>query len=163
MPPHSLHILTALTLYVRVTPSGIKAFVFEAKLGRQTIRRTIGDVRSWTTEGARTEANLQRVLVDQGANPRELEREKHVVRKVQATNAAAEVITVGEAWKVYVEARKPRWGALHDRDHLAKAKAVRLTAVRGTRWRKETIAGPLYPLMALLLRELTPATISRWA
>ncbi|RYH34714.1 MAG: preprotein translocase, partial [Alcaligenaceae bacterium] len=31
-------------LRVRVTANGAKSFVFEAKLGRQTIRRTIGDV-----------------------------------------------------------------------------------------------------------------------
>ena len=50
-------------LRVRATPAsaknpdGFKSFVFEAKLKRQTIRRTIGDVRAWTIEAARTEAN----------------------------------------------------------------------------------------------------------
>jgi len=34
-------------------PQGVKAFVFEAKLNRQTIRRTIGDVRAWTIDAAR--------------------------------------------------------------------------------------------------------------
>lgn len=43
-------------LRVRVSNTGHKSFVFEAKLHRQTIRRTIGDVRSWTIEQARTEA-----------------------------------------------------------------------------------------------------------
>ena len=33
-------------LRVRVTAAGAKSFVFEAKLNRQTIRRTIGDVRA---------------------------------------------------------------------------------------------------------------------
>jgi hypothetical protein len=33
------------SLRVRVTAAGAKSFVFEAKLNRQTIRRTIGDVR----------------------------------------------------------------------------------------------------------------------
>ena len=42
------------SLRVRVTPAGAKSFVFEAKLNRQTVRRTIGDVRSWTIETART-------------------------------------------------------------------------------------------------------------
>ena len=44
-------------LRVRVTAAGAKSFVFEAKLNRQTIRRTIGDVRAWSIEQARAEAN----------------------------------------------------------------------------------------------------------
>ena len=40
-------------LRVRVTGTGHKAFVFEGKLDRKTIRRTIGDVRAWTIEQAR--------------------------------------------------------------------------------------------------------------
>ncbi len=32
-------------LRVRVTAAGAKSFVYEAKLNRQTIRRTIGDVK----------------------------------------------------------------------------------------------------------------------
>jgi integrase len=120
-------------LRVRVTSSGVKAFVFEAKLEGQTIRRTIGDVRSWTIEAARVEANRLRVL------------------------------TVGEAWAAYIEARRPRWGDLHYRDHLAKAKAGGEKATRGTRGRGKTVDGPLYSLMELTLRQLTPATISAWA
>lgn len=37
-----------------------KSFVFEAKLNRDTIRRTIGDVRAWNIEKARKEANCLR-------------------------------------------------------------------------------------------------------
>lgn len=43
-------------LRVRVTANGAKSFVFEAKLDRQTIRRTIGDVRAWKIDAARAEA-----------------------------------------------------------------------------------------------------------
>lgn len=79
------------SLRVRVTPSnaknprGVKAFVFEAKLNRQNIRRTIGDVRSWTIEAARNEANRLRVTLDTGIDPREEERQ------MQAAKAAAKV------------------------------------------------------------------------
>lgn len=62
-------------LAVRAT-IGTKAFVFEAKLNRQTIRRTIGDVRAWNLEDARTEARRLQTLVDQGIDPRELDRQK---------------------------------------------------------------------------------------
>lgn len=150
-------------LRVRVTPSGVKAFVFEAKLGRRTIRRTIGDVRSWTIDKARVEANRLRMLIDGGNDPRELERQQEAARLAKAVTAAAQAVTVGEAWDAYLQARRPRWGELHYRDHVAKAKAGGTPAVRGTRGARKTIAGPLHPLMELRLCALTPATVSAWA
>lgn len=150
-------------LRVRVTASGSKAFVFEAKLGRQTVRRTIGDVRAWTIEAARVEANRQRMLIDTGTDPRELERAQQAQRAAKAQTEAAQAVTVGEAWAVYVEARKDRWGEHHYRDHIRRAKAGGEEAVRGTRGRGKTVAGPLYPLMQLKLNDLTPAAISLWA
>ena len=73
-------------LRVRVTNTGTKSFVFEAKLNRQTIRRTIGDVRAWTIEAARTEANRLRVSLDAGTDPREVQRQQ--VADMAATKAA---------------------------------------------------------------------------
>lgn len=75
---------------MRVTPSGAKPFIFEAKLHRETIRQTIGCVRSWSIEEARTGANRLRVLVDSGTNPRELRREQEAAaaaRKAERTEA----------------------------------------------------------------------------
>ena len=40
-------------LRVRVTNTGAKSFVFEKKLNRQTIRRTIGSTTDWTIDAAR--------------------------------------------------------------------------------------------------------------
>ena len=51
-------------LRVRVTTAGAKSFVFEAKLNRQTIRRTIGAVSVWSIEQARTEARRLAVALD---------------------------------------------------------------------------------------------------
>jgi len=150
-------------LRVRVTAAGAKSFVFEAKLGRQTVRRTIGDVRSWTIESARNEANRLRVQIDSGADPRELARQQEADRLARAAVEAAESMTVGQVWAEYLEARRPRWGDLHYQDHLRKSKPGGEKATRGTRGRGETVAGPLHPLMALTLRELTPAAISAWA
>lgn len=150
-------------LRVRVTAAGAKAFVFEAKLGRQTIRRTIGDVRAWTIEAARVEANRQRMLIDTGTDPRELERQQEAQRAAKAQAEAAQAVSVGDVWGIYVEARKDRWSEHHHKDHIRRAKAGGEDAKRGTRGRGKTVAGPLHPLMRLKLSELTPAVISEWA
>jgi hypothetical protein len=63
-------------LAVRITASGDKAFIFEGKLDRTTIRRTIGSTKAWTIKDARKEANRLQVLIDQGIDPRELAREE---------------------------------------------------------------------------------------
>lgn len=67
-------------LRVRVTNTGAKSFVFEAKLERKTIRRTIGDVKAWTIESARSEANRLRVTLDTGIDPREVERQAQTAK-----------------------------------------------------------------------------------
>lgn len=66
-------------LAVRVTANS-KAFIFESKLNRQTIRRTIGDVREWTIEDARIEAGRLQTQIDAGQDPRELDAQKAAER-----------------------------------------------------------------------------------
>ena len=150
-------------LRVRVTNTGAKSFVFEAKLDRKTIRRTIGDVRSWTIDAARTEANRLRVMLDSGTDPRELERQQDNDKAAKATAAAAHAVTVGEAWTAYLESRRPHWGERHYRDHVALTKAGGLPAARGTRGLGVTIAAPIHPLLHLPLRDLTAPVIEAWA
>jgi integrase len=143
--------------------TGAKSYVFEAKLNRQTIRRTIGDVRAWSIEDARVEANRVRVVVDSGADPRELERQQQAATAARKAAATAEATTMQEAWDAYLAARKDRWGTHHYRDHVAKAKAGGDKAKRGTRGRGVTIAGPLHSLMGLKLRDLPATVIGAWA
>lgn len=150
-------------LRVRVTPSGAKAFVFEAKLNRDTVRRTIGDVRSWSIDSARAEANRLRVLVDSGHDPRELERQQEAEREARKAATAAAAVTVEDAWTAYLAERRPYWGERHRADHEALARAGGEPAKRGTRGRGKTIAGPIHSLLALPLRDVDSAVIERWA
>jgi integrase len=150
-------------LRVRVTAAGAKSFVFEAKLNRQTIRRTIGDVRAWSIEAARTEANQLRVMLDSKIDPRELERQQDTAKAAQTAAAAAHAVTVAEVWTAYLEARRPQWGARHYQDHETLSKAGGEPAKRGTRGRGLTIAGPIYSLLALPLRAIDAPTIEAWA
>jgi integrase len=90
-------------LRVRVTNTGAKSFVFEAKLNRQTIRRTIGDVRAWTIEQARAEARRLAVLLDEGNDPRELERQRQAEEASRKTVEQAQAVTVSQAWTAYLQ------------------------------------------------------------
>lgn len=91
-------------LRVRVTNSGAKSFVFEAKLNRQTIRRTIGDVKAWSIESARNEANRLRVAMDTGIDPREVEREKHAAKTAeQVLRLEAEKYTLAKLLSAYCD------------------------------------------------------------
>jgi len=153
-------------LRVRAT-AGAKSFVFEAKLNRQTIRRTIGDVRAWTIDAARTEANRLRVLLDGGTDPRELERQQQAHKEAAAAAYvvadAAAALTVGEVWAAYIAERRPHWGDLHHLDHIRKVAPGGIPSKRGTRGRGVTSPGPLHPLMALPLRDLQSPVIEAWA
>ncbi len=93
------------SLRVRVTAAGAKSFVFEAKLNRKTIRRTIGDVRAWSIDAARAEANRLRVTVDGGDDPREIRRAKAKARADLFKREVAEAVNVSEAWNVYLAER----------------------------------------------------------
>jgi integrase len=146
-----------------VTAAGAKSFVFEAKLKRQTVRRTIGDVRSWTIDAARTEANKLRVTLDQGDDPRELQRQREAQQAAKLTADKAQALTVGEVWTDYLEQRRPHWGALHYRDHLDKAKAGgEPSQKRGGKFAL-TQPGPLASLMPLRMADLTQERIEAWA
>lgn len=169
-------------LRVRVTAAGAKSYVYESKLNRQTIRRTIGDVKLWSIEQARAEARRLAVLLDQGSDPRELERQQQAEREaaavaqVQADQIAA--VTVGDAWAAYLAERKPFWGERHYADHVKMAKAGGEPVKRGVRFASDaeqasksaskadrplTMPGPVFPLLPLPLRELTTERVEQWA
>ena len=74
-------------LAVRAT-AGAKSFIFESKLNRRTLRVTIGDVRAWNLDDARTEARRLQTEIDQGNDPRQQKAER--IAAVEAKRAAAE-------------------------------------------------------------------------
>ena len=158
-------------LRVRVTAAGAKSYVFEKKLDRQTIRRTIGDVSNWGIADARVEARRLAVMLDTGTDPRELERQQQADKAAaieaatteqtrKAQQEAAQALTVGEAWQTYIEARRARWGTLHLADH------IRLSAAGGVKRKRGeglTAPGPLHSLMAVRLVDLSASKVTAWA
>lgn len=102
-------------LRVRVTANGAKSFVFEQKLDRQTIRKTIGDMSAWSIADAQKEARRLAGLLDREQDPRELERQRkadEAARKAaaeaQAAQDKARAVTVGDVWPVYLQHGKPK-------------------------------------------------------
>lgn len=150
-------------LRVRVTNTGSKSFVFEAKLKRQTIRRTIGDVRAWTIEAARIEANRLRVTLDGGNDPRELERQHQAERAAIHAANIAHALTVGEIWPNYLATGKPKrkdaWKPRYRSDVEAMASPGGVKKKRGEGL---TRPGPLYPLLTLKLSDITEDKLQNW-
>lgn len=152
-------------------PKGLKAFVYEAKLNRQTIRRTIGDVRVLDIEAARTEARRLAVVVRiEGNDPRELERQLQKAKdQAIAANAAqleadkVQAVTVGDIWPRYLAEGKPKrkeaWkpGYRASLDVMAAPGGVKKKRGQGL-----TRPGPIYPLMALALGDVTEDALQIW-
>ena len=150
-------------LRVRVTAAGAKSFVYEAKLNRQTIRRTIGDVKLWSIEQARTEARRLAVVLDGGQDPREIERQQQATKAAEKAAATAQAVTVGNVWPQYLESGRPKrrdaWKPRYRADLEAMAAPDGEKKKRG---QGMTRPGPLYPLLALPLAQVNEDTLKAW-
>ena len=150
-------------LAVRAT-AGVKAFIFEAKMNRQTVRVTIGDVRAWNLDDARAEANRLQTLVDQGIDPREDKRERiaaAAARREQARRTEAPAL---EAWNAYIAARRAKWSVRHLADHETVSKEGGERRTRGRRPGEldKTLPGALRPLLLLPLAQIDADRVRAW-
>lgn len=154
-------------LAVRATAAGAKAFIFETKLNRQTIRLTIGDVRAWNLDDARAEARRLQTIVDAGRDPRQVKAEitaadeaaraaAVAAKEAEELDAQRKQLTLGEAWAVYCEARRSKWGDRNYRDH------EKLMLPERTKAGKVLAAGVLASLAPLPLAEVSAETLKQW-
>ena len=157
-------------LAVRAT-AGRKVFIYQARFDGRTVRLKIGDVNSWQIEsgdpgwpGAREQARKLKTQIDLGIDPRQHKAEKLAEAKTARRESARRNVTVGEAWKAYVEARSPKWGALHKRDHDRAASPGGEKITRGTKKRDDglTLPGMIHPLLSLKLSDLTAGRVKKW-
>jgi len=147
-------------LALRATAAGAKAYVFEAKLHRRTVRVTIGDPAHWTIEAARARARELAALVDKGIDPREeAERQQQQREAERARQQAAQVCAL-DVWREYCEERRRAWGELHYADHVRHARPPGQPARNG---RGKLAAGPLYELLNRPLRQLDQTAVEAWA
>nr|WP_315236356.1 site-specific integrase [uncultured Limnohabitans sp.] len=154
---------TAPGLGLRTTPAGAPAFVFQGRYQDKTIRLTIGSPSAWSIPDAQAKARELQRLIDEGKDPRTVKAEQLAKADADREAAKLETVTVGEAWAEYMKARRAQWGERHYRDHERMSQPGGVEKNRGTRGRGVTIAGPVYPLLALRLVELTPEAVEAWA
>ena len=159
--------LTAVGLGLRATPAGKPAYIFQAVYQGKDIRLTIGSPSAWTIPQAQEKARELQRLIDTGKDPRSLKADAvaHTAAKAaadaaQAKQESAQALTVGEAWQVYIEARRARWGALHLVDHIRLSSAGGVQRKRGEGL---TIPGPLHSLMSIRLLDLSASKVTVWA
>ena len=157
-------------LGLRATPAGKPAYVFQGVFGGKDLRLTIGSPDAWAIPQAQAKAREFQRLIDEGTDPRSIKADKLAAaaadkqRQLQADEEATlQALTMAEVWAAYVAERTPHWGELHRKDHERLARAGGIESNRGTRGCGVTIAGPLHPLLALPLVDLTAAKIEAWA
>ncbi len=143
-----------------------KNYIFESRLNGKTLRVTIGDIKTFTLEAARVEANRLKAMVNQGIDPREQKRQ--IIEEQQAVKAArqeedalkqAQGALIGDIWEEYLAARTPKWGERHLKDHRSLSQDGSTERRKGRGLRKP---GPLHPLLCLRLNDLTPAVLEKW-
>lgn len=136
-------------LCLRVTAGGTKSYVFESKLHGRTLRITIGDAKTWPLSEAQKMATQFKTMVDKGIDPREVRRVTKLEADAAIQQAKSRDVTFGEAWRDYMEARRPRWTDRHYNDH------AKVTQITGK-------PAPLTPFLSERLADITPEYIKTW-
>ena len=154
---------TAPGLGLRATPAGKPAYVFQGVYQGQDRRITIGSPATWSIPEAQAKARELQRLIDEGKDPRDLKRNALTAQAEKQAAAAAQALTVGEIWPLYLENGRPKrrdaWKPRYRADLEAMAAPGGEPKKRG---QGVTRPGPLYPLMALPLAGVNEDTLKDW-
>ena len=127
------------------------------------LRITIGSPAAWSIPDAQAKARELQRLIDEGKDPRDLKREALAAHAEKQAAAAAQALTVGEVWPLYLENGKPKrrdsWKPRYRADLEAMAAPGGEKKKRG---QGTTRPGPLYPLLALPLAGVNEDTLKSW-
>lgn len=162
-------------LGLRATKNGKPTYVFQGVYQGRDVRITIGATSAWSIKDAQAKARELQRLIDEGRDPRDLKRDavaaaeaKKAAEVAQAEADERDSVTVGQVWAEYLADRRPFWGARHYSDHEKMVKAGGVVSKRGVKalpdgTKPKTVPGPVFELLALPLRDLTPARVEAWA
>lgn len=151
------------SLMLRATPTGRKTYAFESRLHGATVRISIGTAKDWSLDAARKRAAELKQLIDRGEDPRELAKAKAAHKAEQQATQAAKALTVGDLWPDYLKTGKPKRRDAWKPRYLDDLK--RMSAPGGEpkkRGKGTTRPGPIYPLLALALVNITEDTLKDW-
>jgi integrase len=161
---------------LRVTASGTKAYVFQARLHGHSLRLTIGSPDVWPLEtqwrtdpttgtqieyrrGAREEARRLKGLVDMGIDPSEQAKEQRAKADASREASKRKSMLVNDAWDAYVAHHCARWGARHLEDHRRHAKSGGQAKKRG---KGKTVEGVLHALLQMRMGDINADTLTAW-
>ena len=149
---------------VRVTANGAKSFVYEAKLNGKAISRTLGKFPLMTIEEAKDQAReLARTVKNDRQDPREIERQQQEAKAAADAAATAQAVTVGDVWPRYLEEGRPKRRDAWKPGYLASIKTMSAAGgVKKKRGDGVTRSGPIYPLLALPLGDVTEDALQVW-
>lgn len=152
------------SLALRVTAAGNKAYVFESKLDKATIRISLGDPANMTIKQARMKAAEYRLMVQEGKDPRVAISEQIAADNAKRQKTRIESEPAIDVWQAYLEARKPRWSERHYKDHVTMSRTGGEPITRGKRAgmpsKKEP--GILRGLLELPLKKITRDEVANW-
>lgn len=150
-------------LGLRATPNGKPAYVFQGAYNGRDVRITIGSPAAWSIKDAQAKARELQRLIDEGKDPRGLKREAIATHKAQEAQKAAQTVTVGDVWPIYMEEGKPKrrdaWKPRYVEDLKKMADPGGKPKKRGS---GKTRPGPLWPLMAVRLVDITEDRLKEW-
>ena len=171
-----------LGLAVRAYPSGVKAFIYQTKINKKSVRLTIGDVNVWGIAEAQKESRRLQTQIDDGNDPRQIKADKEAAKitaklskeaeaALLVTQQARESVTAGEAWQHYVTERsasikdgKPEWGENIKKMHhyYVAVGGVKRKSGRRAGEPETTRQGILLPFMSMRLVDLDAKAVKAW-
>lgn len=150
-------------LGLRATHGGSKVFIFQGKLNSQTIRLTIGDIKTISIKDAREEACDLQATINKGRDPRQVKTEQtandETARSQAKIEAMRNTITVQSVWGEYIADCENKWGVHHATDHRKVAQQGGQPQKRGT---GTTTQGVLYPLLQMRMLDINASVLRDW-
>jgi integrase len=129
----------------------------------QLFTRALGEWPTISVDDAKTEAHRLRGLTEKGIDPRDSERQQHEIRSAATAAANAQALTVRDIWPRYLAEGRPKRKDAWKPGYRASLDVMSAPGgVVKKRGQGLTRPGPLYPLLALKLADVTEDALQVW-
>lgn len=145
---------------LRVTDQGKKTYIFQGRVGKTSLRMTIGNIKDWSIDDAKKEARRLQTLCDTGVDPRVMNKNNILESAAIKAKEDGQQLLFKAAWDKYIEAHKKVWGVHHLSDHFKVAHEGGRPYKYNSE--KKTIAGPVGALLDTRLIDITSEYLEKW-